>query len=137
MPQLSFRLTEIEDAKLRELWCLYHVDGDNDTDKMRLFIEKLHKTLTFDKVSIEGLETPQELQDILIGLKCPIRIEHGKAYFCVNRPPKMTKLETLKICQVCKASQLNLPIGTKTETPIQIETTPKTELDKLRVPCPP
>lgn len=91
MPQLSFRLTEIEDAKLRELWCLYHVDGDNDTDKMGLFIEKLHKTLTFDKVSIEGLETPQELQDILIGLKCPIRIEHGKAYFCVNRPPQNDK----------------------------------------------
>jgi hypothetical protein len=50
-------------------------------------------------------------------IKCINRIFYRGFHWCVNRPPKMIRLETLDICKVCKQRRLGLTESSKVETP--------------------
>jgi hypothetical protein len=49
-------------------------------------------------------------------IKCINRIFFRGFPWCVNRPPKMIRLETLDICKVCKQRRLGLTESSKVET---------------------
>jgi hypothetical protein len=100
-------------VKLGELFAFYGVGGDDFSEQMRLFIDELHKKLIVYKNSQQASDKSGEQKPDMKEILCPIRIEHKGVYYCVTRPPKMVKLETLEICKVCRALFYNLTVKTK------------------------
>jgi hypothetical protein len=72
-----------------------------------------HEFLEREKQNI----APKEQEDDSI--KCINRILHNGFYWCVHKPPKMIKLETLNICKVCKARRIGLTDSTKIEQEVK------------------
>jgi len=106
----------LDSEKIGELFALYGVNGDSFSDKLRLFIDELHKRIIIYKQSLQASEQSSEQKPTNEEITCKLRIaleESPSGYCCVNAPPRMVKLASLEICRVCKALLLNLPTKTK------------------------
>jgi len=101
----------------------------NIDDVVTLLISE-HDFLEQQKTN-QVLELPKEAKED-DSLKCINRIFHDRFYWCVNKPPKMVKLETLEICKVCKQRKIGLTEKTKVETEKPSEVNPNTIYDQNR-----
>lgn len=55
-------------------------------------------------------------------LECHKRIKHTDGlFYCVHRPPKMTLLETLQICAVCRKGKLGIVAAPETPAETRVE----------------
>lgn len=99
--------------KLGELFAFYGIGGYDFSEQMRLFIDKLYENLNVYKQSPQGSDKSGEQKPDMKEILCKIRIEHKGVYYCVTKPPKMVKLETLEICKVCQALFIGLTDHTK------------------------
>lgn len=116
MKTYGFRLSPDGDTKIGELFAFYGVSGENFSDQMRLFIDNLYEKLLLYKKSTAASEQTSEIKTDMDVITCPLRIslqDSKSGYACVNRPPKMVKLETIEICKVCKALFMGLTDKTK------------------------
>ena len=95
------------------MFAFYGINGDDLSDKLRLFIDELHKKLILYKESQQGNNQSGEQKPDMNEILCNIRIEHKGSYYCVKNPPKMVKLDTLEICKVCRALFRGLTDHTK------------------------
>lgn len=101
------------EKKLGELFAFYGISGDNFSDQLRLFIDESYEKLILYKKSTAASEQTSETKTDMDIMTCPFRIQHQQSYYCVTKPPKMVKLETLEICKVCKALFMGLTEKTK------------------------
>jgi hypothetical protein len=131
---IQARLDDSQFDKLQQLFAFYGVEGENDSEKVRLFIDALYEKLLLYRKSQQASNQSGEQSPTTEELTCEIRIKEKETYYCVNHPPKMVKLETLQICRICKALFYDLGTKTlaKTETvqnePVKVgETEPKEE----------
>lgn len=97
---------DFDPAKLNELFSFYGVIGDSNAELLRNFLGSLYEKLVLYKKSSEQKPLDDELT-------CKLRILSGKGYYCVNKPPKATRLLTLDVCKVCLALFRGLTDHTK------------------------
>lgn len=91
---------DFDPAKLSELFAFYGVTGDSNAELLRNFVNSLYEKLTLYKKSQTD---PSEQKPLNEELTCKLRILAEKSYYCVNKPPKATRLLTLDVCKVCLA----------------------------------
>ena len=146
MKQRNVRLTSDDEKQLATLFAFYGVSGGTDSERIRDFVHKAHKSLLAHSVS-KTLSDPTAKAEIDADiLDCKLRIratlEKPKSrrvderdltetvFFCVNRPPRATRLISTQICQVCKAIKYNL----KNSAPLIEETEQETETEQQGSP---
>lgn len=116
MSKIEFRIDDVLSKQVQELFAFYGVNGENDSEKWRLFINELHKKLLLYKQSQQASEQTGEQKPTNEEITCNLRIalkDSPCGYACVNSAPRVVKLLSLEICKVCKALLLNLPTKTK------------------------
>jgi hypothetical protein len=96
-------------AKINEIAKLLTLSSDSTSDLLKAIIDHVSKSLTFTiqstkQVTAESDQSPADDPEI----KCVNRIYFRKDHWCVNKPPRMVKLETLDICRVCKQRHIGL-----------------------------
>lgn len=116
MSKIEFRIDDVLTKQVQELFAFYGVNGENDSEKWRLFINELHKKLLLYKDSQQGSEQTSERKLDASEINCSLRIslkDSENSYACVNNPPRIVKLQSLEICKVCKALFRGLSDKTK------------------------
>jgi 5-formyltetrahydrofolate cyclo-ligase len=86
-------------------------------EKRKKNLDDVIKLLISEHDSLKNVEIKEPMEKEDDSIKCINRILHRDSHWCVNRPPKMTRLETLDICKVCKQRRLGLTESSKVEIP--------------------
>jgi hypothetical protein len=120
MPNASFPLSDEEKKKFIDFMTKNFPDLVSDSDKYRYALRAIQTT---------AVKNPVVNPDAVQELQCVNRIMHGGFSWCVNRPPKMVKLETLEICRVCKQRRLGLTEKTLSPSQPQAQPSPQPNND--------
>ena len=146
-------------AKLEKLYAFYGIDGEFQSERHSKFIDEIARKLDLYKSSQAASEQPSEQKPDMTEIQCSLRISLSKSesgYGCVNKPPRVVKLDSLEICRVCQAlfkglddhtkalgSQVSEPVRVGEQPPL-ITTHDGRQVEDLRSPdyklrkmCPP
>jgi len=97
---------------LIDLFEFYGINGESNSLKTKELLIEIHRKDIVYKESPEQGEQTSESKINMTEIPCKKLLKArlvtkkkvGKEiFYCVNRPPKMTRLETLDICKVCLA----------------------------------
>lgn len=95
--------TRLDSEKVNDLFAFYGITGESLNEQFSRFIDTLNDKLILYKKSETVSKQPTDSETPTEELTCKLRISVENAFYCVTKPPKVTKLLTLDVCKVCLA----------------------------------
>ena len=135
---------------LNDLFEFYGIKGENEHDKTRELLIEIHRKQVVYKESLPVGDQTSEQKPNMKEIPCKKlilahlvtkEVKDGKEiykegrefYFCVNRPPRMVRLDTLQICNVCLAvfkhgfNDHTKSLGSQVNQPVKVGEKPETD----------
>ena len=112
MSKIQFVIDGEFEKVLIDLFEFYGINGESNSLKTKELLIEIHrKDIVYKESPEQGEQTSESKIDMteipckkLLKARLVTKKKVGKEiFYCVNRPPRMTRLETLDICKVCLA----------------------------------